>query len=417
MSKFQALREQARSLDQADPLAPIRAQFELPADQVYLCGNSLGALPRTVPDRIHQVVTEEWGQHQVSAWNRDHWWTAPERVGEAIAPLLGAGPGQVVVSDSTSINLFKCYLAGARLRPGRTLIVTDPGAFPTDQYVLSGAAPLAQLSIVTATPAEIPQLLRDRGSEIAVVSLSQVDYRTGELWDLGGLTALIRQAGALSLWDLCHSAGVVEPDLDHHLVDFAVGCGYKYLSGGPGAPSFVYVAERHHAALEQPLTGWHGHARPFAMAGDYQAAPGISQLRVGSPPMLSLLALEAALTVFHDVSLAATHTKARALTEFFAQAAADLGQPLNLASPHDPARRAAQLSLRHPAAFGVVQALARRGVIGDFREPNIVRLGFAPLYTRFADALLAANALVQVLEAAEFTALDSLGRDPTSIVT
>lgn len=402
MTTPETLRDRAHALDADDPLAHVRDRFDLPDGVIYLDGNSLGAMPRCVPDDVQRVVREQWGRDLIASWNGHDWWGAQERVGDAVARLIGAAAGQVIVSDSTSVNLFKCYVAAARMRPGRRLVVSDPGVFPTDQYVLEGAARVMGLEIVHARPPEVPALLFERGDDVALVSLSHVDYRTGDLWDMPRLTSSTHQAGALMLWDLCHSAGAVDVRLDECDVDLAVGCGYKYLNGGPGAPAFLYVASRHLADFDQPLTGWHGHARPFAMEESYEAVAGIGRARVGTPPLLSVLALESALTAYDGLSMAEVRARSLSLTGFFLECLDALCPDVEVVTPREPERRGSQVAVRHEQAYGVVQALIARGVVGDFRVPDVVRLGFAPLYLTHADVLASAEHLRQVLDAKEY---------------
>lgn len=387
------------SLDAKDPLAAMREAFVLPEGVIYLDGNSLGALPKATAARIADVIERQWGRDLITSWNRHHWIELPRRIGDKLARLIGAGPGEVVVADSTSINLFKVLAAALGLQPGRKVILSERENFPTDLYMAQGLIGLLgqghALRLVEAD--EIPAAI---GAETAVVMLTHVNYRTGAMHDMAAITAAAHDRGALMLWDLAHSAGAVPVDLTAADADFAVGCGYKYLNGGPGAPAFVWVAPRHQERFVQPLSGWLGHAEPFAFAAAYRPAPGIGRFVCGTPPVLSMTALEAGVDLLLAAEPAALREKSRSLTDLFIRALEQDsgGLGLTLLSPRDAARRGSQASFRHAAAYPVMQALIARGIIGDFRAPDILRFGFAPLYTRYVDAWDAAAALVDVLK-------------------
>ncbi|MEU1483904.1 kynureninase [Streptomyces sp. NPDC005752] len=393
------LQERAEALDAADTLAGLRELFTLD-DTVYLDGNSLGALPRHVPARMQDVITREWGALRIRSWDESGWWTAPERIGDRIGPLVGAGAGQIVVGDSTSVNVFKAVVAAARLAgEGRDEILVDATTFPTDGYIAGSAARMTGHRVLPVAPADVPAAL---GPRTAAVLLNHVDYRTGRLHDLPGLTAAVHDAGALSVWDLCHSAGALPVGLDAHGVDLAVGCTYKYLNGGPGSPAYLYVAERHQAAFDSPLPGWTSHADPFGMTSGYVPADGSVRGRVGTPDILSMLALEASLDVWEGVAVEAVRAKSLALTDFFLECVAAYvpGGRVTPVTPAAHAERGSQVSLRCENADeteAVMNALVERGVVGDLRRPDVLRFGFTPLYVGFADAERAARILAEVL--------------------
>ncbi|MFD0308330.1 kynureninase [Streptomyces sp. NPDC127119] len=402
------LADRAAALDSADELAEVRARFVLD-DTVYLDGNSLGALPRSVPGRVEDVVRRQWGSLRIRSWDESGWWTAPERIGDRIAPLVGAAPGQIVVGDSTSVNVFKAVVGAVRLAGGgtegleegagvraaagvRDEILVDATTFPTDGYIAASAARLTGCTLRPVAPEEVPDALSGR---TAAVLLNHVDYRTGRLHDLPALTAAIREAGAVSIWDLCHSAGALPVGLDEHGVDLAVGCTYKYLNGGPGSPAYLYVRREHQARFDSPLPGWNSHADPFGMTPDHVPASGALRGRVGTPDILSMLALEAALEVWDDVSIEAVRAKSLALTDFFLECVAAYvpGGAVESVTPAGHGERGSQVALRCADAGGVMRRLIERGVIGDFREPDILRFGFTPLYVGFGDVERAAGVL------------------------
>ncbi|HEX6363184.1 MAG TPA: kynureninase [Albitalea sp.] len=396
-------REECAARDAADTLAPLREQFELPAGVIYLDGNSLGVLPRATPARVQQVMRDEWGRDLITSWNTAGWITLPQRVGDKIARLVGAGPGELVVADSTSVNLFKVLSAALAIArsdaPGRTRIVSERTNFPTDLYIAQG---LAGADLVLADADELEEALDAR---TAALMLTEVNYRTGRLHDMAALTRRAHEAGALAVWDLAHSAGALPVDLTGADADFAVGCGYKYLNGGPGAPAFVWVHPRHADRFRQPLSGWMGHAAPFEFASDYRPAAGISRYLCGTPPVISLAALECGVDTVLAADMTAIRAKSSALTQLFIDLVETrcAGHGLSLVTPREPARRGSQVSFaRAEGGYAIVQALIARGVIGDFRAPDILRFGFTPLYTRFVDVRDAVEHLAQVLESGEW---------------
>ncbi|WP_309051171.1 kynureninase [Streptomyces sp.] len=390
--------QRAKALDAADGLAAHRAKFTLDEETVYLDGNSLGALPAHVPARMAEVITREWGELRIRSWDESGWWTAPERIGDRIAPIVGAAAGQIVVGDSTSVNVFKAVVAGARLAgEGRDEILVDATTFPTDGYIAESAARLTGHRVVPVDPEGIAGAAGDR---TALALVNHVDYRTGRLRDLPGITAALHAAGALAVWDLCHSAGALPVGLDAHGVDLAVGCTYKYLNGGPGSPAYLYVAERHQAAFDSPLPGWNSHADPFAMTPGYRAAEGALRGRVGTPDILSMLALESALDVWDGVRIEDVRAKSLALTDFFLECVRAYvpGGRVTPVTPEAHAERGSQVALACPDAPAVMAELIRRGVVGDLRRPDVLRFGFTPLYVGFADAERAARILAEVLD-------------------
>jgi kynureninase len=400
-------RDDCAALDAVDPLGFARERFELPPETIYLDGNSLGAMPRAVAPRMRAAVEREWAHGLIGSWNDAGWYTAPQRAAAKIARLVGAAPDQVIVTDSISVNLFK-LLAGAiglqrRRDPARTVIVAERGSFPTDAYVDASLARLFGMEAVFAEPGAVPVAIERAGARLALVQLTHVNYRTGECHDLAGITEQVHAQGGLVIWDLAHTAGAMPVSLDGVGADFAVGCGYKYLNGGPGAPAFAYVARRWIGEFEQPLVGWHGHAAPFAFEHAFRPAPGIARLLCGTAPQLSLLALEAALDAFDGIDLGAVRAKSVTMTTLFAalaeRAVGGFGTAsgFGLASPSDAARRGSQVSLTHAQGYAIMQALIARGVIGDFRAPDLLRFGFAPLYLRYVDVWDAARHLHDVV--------------------
>jgi len=404
--------EDAQRLDAADPLRPLRDLFNLPEGITYLDGNSLGALPRATPARVQRAVEQEWGQGLIKSWNTAGWIDLPRRLGDRLAPWLGARPGEVLVADSTSINLYKVLHAALQLQQGkRRIVVSERSNFPTDNYIAQSVVRAHGGELVLAeSPEDIPALLDEH---CAVLMLTHVNYRTGRMHDMGLLTRWAQQAGALAVWDLAHSAGAVPVDLLGCAADFAIGCGYKYLNGGPGAPSFVWMHPRHAGQVWQPLTGWLGHAHPFDFDSEYLPAPGIQQYQCGTPAVLAMTALDTAMDVLDEATklggMKALRAKSLALTEAFIDSVEARVPGAAIATPRDSALRGSQVSFSLPKevnGYAVMQALIARGVIGDFRagHPELLRFGFAPLYNGFADVARAVDVLAEVVETGSWNA-------------
>lgn len=404
-------REDALALDAADPLAPLRELFDVPEGLIYLDGNSLGALPRAAATRAQQVVTEEWGRGLISSWNSAGWIDLPRRVGDKVARLVGAGPGELVVADSTSVNLYKALSAAVALQrtDTRRVILSERSNFPTDLYIAQSVAREHDCELVLL---DDPDTIADHLDErTAVLMLTQVNYRTGRLLDMAALTRAAHAAGALTVWDLCHSAGAVPVDLTAADADFAVGCGYKFLNGGPGSPAYVWVHPRHADRFTQPLSGWMGHAAPFAFTTGYEPAPGIARYLSGTPSVLATAVLECGVDTVLAAEpyggIAALREKSLALTRLFADLVEQRVGGFGLESPRDDALRGSQVCLTHEEGYPIVQALIARGVVGDFRAggagtPDILRFGVTPLYSRFVDVWDAVEHLRRVMESGEW---------------
>ncbi len=391
-------RQDCLGRDAVDPLIAARERFSLPDGVIYLDGNSLGALPVGAAEAVRDAVGRQWGADLISSWNKHGWIGLPQKLGGKIARLIGAEAGEVVAADSVSVNLFKLAAAAVGAEGGRRVMLTERGDFPTDLYILQGlSGMLGEVELRVVEPGGIEAALDDR---VAVVLLSHVHYRSGAVRDMAGLSAAVRAVGALSLWDLSHSAGVLDVALNRDGADLAAGCGYKYLNGGPGAPAYLFVARRHQGLLRNPLSGWMGHARPFDFVDDYAPAEGVDRWLCGTPPILSLAALDAALDAFDGVDMAAARAKAGALGDLFIERAEArcVGKGLALASPREAAARGGQVSFRHPQGWAVMQNLIARGVIGDFRAPDVIRFGFAPLYVRHVDVWDAVEVLGEILD-------------------
>ncbi|WP_144148087.1 kynureninase [Paraburkholderia sp. BCC1884] len=396
-------RDEALALDSADPLALLRDQFALSPGTIYLDGNSLGVPPAAAAQRAQTVIAAEWGEGLIRSWNNAGWFELPRRLGNKLAPLIGAAENEVVVTDTISINLFKLLSAAVRVAnsrdPKRRVIVSERSNFPTDLYIAQGLIEQLdrgyELRLVD-DPAELPAAI---GDDTAIAMITHVNYRTGYMHDMAALTKLIHDKGALALWDLAHSAGAVPVDLNGVGADYAVGCTYKYLNGGPGSPAFVWVPKRNQNDFAQPLSGWWGHRAPFRMDPTYQPDDGIGRFLCGTQPMVSMSLVECGLDVFLQTDMQAIRKKSLALTDLFIELVEARCRefPLTLVTPRDHAQRGSHASFEHPHGYEVMQALIARGVIGDYREPRVLRFGFTPLYTRFVDVWDAVETLREVL--------------------
>ena len=395
--------------DAADPLASLRERFDLPPGVIYLDGNSLGARPRAALARAQQVVAQEWGVGLIKSWNTAGWFDMPKRLGDRLAPLIGARAGEVAVTDTTSLNLFKALAAALHLQAQgetshRRTIVTERSNFPTDIYMAEGLTNWLERGYRVRLVDSVEEIPAAVDGDCAVLMLTHVNYRTGYQHDMAALTRHAHAQGALAVWDLAHSAGAVPVDLHAAEADFAVGCTYKYLNGGPGAPAFIWVPRRHQAQFNHPLSGWWGHAQPFAMAPSFAPCDGIGRALCGTQPVVSLAMVECGLEIFEATGMEALRAKSLALTDLFIELVESrcAAHPLALVTPREHARRGSQVSFTHPHGYAVMAALIARGVIGDYREPQIMRFGFTPLYTSFADVWDAVEILKDILDKASY---------------
>jgi len=392
--------DEARQLDSADPLAFARERFRLPDGVIYLDGNSLGALPVAATSALADTADRQWGNDLIASWNKHGWIDWPTRIAARLAPIVGAKPSELLIADSTSVCLFKILAAAARARPGRKTILSQRCNFPTDLYVAQGLAGMLGMTLKSVEPGEV---IGEINSDTAVVTLTHVDYRSAAFYDMQAINEAASAAGALVVWDLSHSAGAVEIDLNSTGSELAIGCGYKYLNGGPGAPAFIYVADRLQVELDNPLQGWMGHAEPFAFVDDYRPAGGILQFLTGTPSILALAALEAGLATFDGIAMSDVAAKSRSLSQLFIEEVeARCGDEVRLASPRNPAQRGSHVVFAHAEGYAVIQALIARNVIGDFRAPDLMRFGFAPLYNNHFEIVRAAAILADILGAREW---------------
>jgi kynureninase len=397
-------REHCLNSDRQDPLAHLKAQFELPPGVLYMDGNSLGVMPKTAAARAAQVITEEWGTGLIRSWNSAGWFDLPARLGDKLGSLLGAREGELVITDTTSLNIFKALAAALRIqqqkRPSRRVILSERDNFPTDLYMIQGMIDLLQQGYEMRLIDEELPLSQALDESVAVVLLSHVNYRSGRMYDMVDVTAQAHEQGALTIWDLAHAAGAVPVDLNGANADFAVGCTYKYLNGGPGSPAFIWVAPRHSKDFWQPLSGWWGHSRPFDMAVDYKPASGVRRYLCGTQPIVSLSLIECGLDVAHAAGMDEVRKKSLALGDLFIELVESrcADYPLTLVTPRAHAERGSHVSFRHPNGYEVMQALIARGVIGDYREPEVLRFGLTPLYFGYTDVWDAVEILKDVLD-------------------
>lgn len=393
--------DQIRALDHADPLSHFRDRFSLPDGVIYLDGNSLGALPSHTKDRLDDVIEREWGQDLIRSWNTNHWIEAPRRLGGKVSELIGAEADEVVVADSTSVNIFKALSAGAQINSERDTILSESGNFPTDAYMMEGLAALSG-GRLKAQLVGREALLDSLDESIAVLLLTQTHYKTGALWDMEAVARAAQDKGILVIWDLSHSAGALPVDLNACDADFAVGCGYKYLNGGPGAPAFLFAAKRHHDKVFPALSGWMGHRSPFAFDDHYKPGQGIDRFQCGTPGILGMAAMECGLDLMLEADMAEVRKKSMALGDLFIKLVDENLSGFRTVSPRLAAQRGSQVSIAHPDGYAIMQALIERGVIGDFRAPDLLRFGFTPLYTRYEDVWRAVSEISAIMDSGEW---------------
>ena len=388
--------EDIKALDSADPLSDKRDLFSIPEGVIYLDGNSLGVLPKATPDAMSDMLQRQWGQDLIRSWNKNDWINAPCRIGDKIGRLIGAAEGQVVAADSTSINVFKSLSAASKINFGRKILLSETGNFPTDPYMMEGLATATgnRMIVELVEPSRITDRL---APDVAVLLLTHIHYKSGEVWDMAETTHRAHEAGVLVIWDLSHSAGAIQVELDYCRVDFAVGCGYKFLNGGPGAPAYIYVAERHQSKVIPVLPGWMGHESPFSFEDSYVPGQGIKRFLCGTPSILGMCALEIGVDIFQSVDIGVLRTKSQQLGDLFISLVEENHMDFGLASPREADMRGSHVSIRHPGGYSIMQALIERGVIGDFRAPDIMRFGFTPLYTRYIDVWHAVSTLAEIM--------------------